>query len=442
MIASANAWAIVLILLLLWGRDRARQWKLLAAYFGGLALLGLVGGFTPQALAVGEITIPAVAVPVYYSIWTNSTTAFLLLLLNRRIRAIGPILFLGLLIAAIGPLLGIVLGGSLLNLVTMLLVESGAEVTSAVYGPDVLAILVALLIFSWPTWLAVRWLAQKYRRKKFSEQMLTLSVVVFVLSAERIVSHLAAEASHWGWLYLASFVVFVAVTWFGLRPLQRAAAERPNPRLLLLRVFGSRRRSERFFDLLGARWRYAGSIRLIAGTDLATSSLDPGRFLDFLGRRLRQTFINTPDDLDQRLASMDLLPDPDGRFRINEFLCAREMWQAAVSRLMPQSDIVAMDLRGFSRNNQGCLFEIQALFNTVPADRLVFVVDKSTDYPFLHDTMLTSWHRMIPLSPNRTGGSRVLRILKTRQSDVAAVRWLMQIGDDLMLKTADYRLAP
>src|SRR5215207_3742182 len=87
--------------------------------------------------------------------------------------------------------------------------------------------------------------------------------------------------------------------------LQRAATERPNARLLLLRVFGSRRRSERFFDLLGARWRYAGSIQLIGGPDLATSSLDPGRFLDFLGRRLRQTFINTPDDLDQRLASMD-----------------------------------------------------------------------------------------------------------------------------------------
>jgi hypothetical protein len=46
-------------------------------------------------------------------------------------------------------------------------------------------------------------------------------------------------------------------------------------RLLFLRVFGSPTRSEKLFDLLAARWRYAGSIELIGATDVARGRFEP-----------------------------------------------------------------------------------------------------------------------------------------------------------------------
>ena len=60
-----------------------------------------------------------------------------------------------------------------------------------------------------------------------------------------------------GWVGLAAFGVHKAVTLIGMGPAARAAHRRTPVRLLLLRVFGRRRSSERLYDLLGARWHYA-----------------------------------------------------------------------------------------------------------------------------------------------------------------------------------------
>jgi hypothetical protein len=45
-----------------------------------------------------------------------------------------------------------------------------------------------------------------------------------------------------------------------------------------------------------------------------------------------------------------------------------------------------MDLRNLSSGNAGCVFEIRELLDTVPAERLVFVVDRTTDQAFLEQT--------------------------------------------------------
>ena len=107
-----------------------------------------------------------------------------------------------------------------------------------------------------------------------------------------------------------------------LRPTMAAAISRPPARLLLLRVFGFGRRSRRLLDLLGTRWRLLGSIDLIAAPDLASRTVEPSTFLEFIRGRLRHLFIRTPDDLRQRLAAIDHRPDPDARFRINQLFCS------------------------------------------------------------------------------------------------------------------------
>jgi hypothetical protein len=234
------------------------------------------------------------------------------------------------------------------------------------------------------------------------------------------------------------FPLYKAVVWLGLRPLAAAAASHPPARLLLLRTFGFRRRTERFYDLLGARWRYAGPIQLIAAPDLAGRSIDPDEFLDFLSGRLRHRFIIEPTDLERRFAEIDNRPDPDGRFRVNEFFCGNDTWRPAVRRLMAESDMVVMDLRGFSTGNQGCLFELQSLIDTVPVARVVLLTDRSTDAPFLQQTLARCWQTMAPASPNREATGAVT-LLETGGRDVAAVEMLFRIADGILASTPTNR---
>ena len=72
-----------------------------------------------------------------------------------------------------------------------------------------------------------------------------------------------------------------------------------------------------------------------------------------------------------------------------------------LKRLARDSDAVLMDLRGFLPDNQGCVFEINELLNVVPLDRVVFVIDATTDLAFLRETFATGWGALAADSPNR-----------------------------------------
>ena len=58
-----------------------------------------------------------------------------------------------------------------------------------------------------------------------------------------------------------------------------------------------------------------------------------------------------------------------------------------LSRLVRESDAVLMDLRGFTRDNAGCVFELKELARMVPLERVVFVIDRRTDETLLMQTL-------------------------------------------------------
>jgi len=234
-----------------------------------------------------------------------------------------------------------------------------------------------------------------------------------------------------GWLGLGVFALYKAISVLGMRQAVRAVRASAPARLLLLRVFGRRRRSERLFDLLAARWRYAGSIQMIGAPDLAGSTLGPSRLLDFLGGRLRQRFIFDPADLPARLTPADTRCDIDARHRVIELFCGNDVWQAAVRALMARSDLVAMDLRSFSQQNQGCLYELQALLNDVAVERIVLLVDANTDQMLLSRTLGACATCLGPQSPNRDRAASVT-LLDVSAGELAAVAWLQSRGDSLM----------
>ena len=65
--------------------------------------------------------------------------------------------------------------------------------------------------------------------------------------------------------------------------------------------------------------------------------------------------------MDERLARRDDRPDPDGRFRVNQFFCHRNTWKPTLDRLVASCDAVLMDLRNFDENREGCRYEIRRL---------------------------------------------------------------------------------
>jgi hypothetical protein len=70
-----------------------------------------------------------------------------------------------------------------------------------------------------------------------------------------------------------------------------------------------------------------------------------------------------------------------------------------VTKLMGQSDLVAMDLRAFTSKKKGCIFELGTLINEVPLDHVELLIDKTTDETFLRRTLADFWRNINPQSP-------------------------------------------
>ena len=149
--------------------------------------------------------------------------------------------------------------------------------------------------------------------------------------------------------------------------------------MLLLRVFGFQKRTEKLFDRVAERWRFEGPVAMIAGADLALRSVDVDEVLAFVRGEIESRYVSGATDLASRLQALDAGVDPDGRFRIGEFFCFDNTWRPALRALVERARVVLMDLRGFTKANAGCVFELEQLSALGAVGRCVFVVDSTTD---------------------------------------------------------------
>jgi hypothetical protein len=78
-----------------------------------------------------------------------------------------------------------------------------------------------------------------------------------------------------------------------------------------------------------------------------------------------------------------------------------------------------MDLRGFTTERRGCIFELSALINQVPMGRVVLLTDRTTDLPLLRETVTRLWATMDQRSPNARGDSGHLRVIEFTEATPA-----------------------
>ena len=347
-------------------------------------------------------------------------TLLLFAFLNRRVRAVGPLVFTFMVLAVLGSALALAAAGSNEGLIADIGVTVGLGGSGAFIGFGLLG----FAVFGLVGWLALRWIGVLYEHKKISDQSVTLDSIWLLFGVGQSIL-LVFDGAVWILSGLVAFATYKIVAWAGFSLSGRDTASENTPNLLLLRVFSLGKRSERLFDALAKHWRHIGSIHLIAGPDLAATTIEPHEFLDFLGGTLARRFIDGPDTLNRRISEMDLKPDPDGRFRVNDFFCHEDTWQMTLFRLVGESDAVLMDLRSFSEQNAGVVYEINELIDLVPLERIVFVVDETTDEQFLRQTIQGAWDRISPTSPNRSSTPEQLRLFRFMGSHDGELRHLL-----------------
>jgi len=272
----------------------------------------------------------------------------------------------------------------------------------SVTGNLVLLLFVGMVPTGIIGWLLLRWLGRLYRRRRISDQSIILDAVWLIFSFAQSPTTGAVSGSGVSFtIAIGAFIAYKLTSAAGFRLLRtRAERDQQASKLLLLRVFSLGTRSERLFAGFTKLWRYVGSVRMIAGPDLATSTVEPHEFLDFVAGRLQRRFITGPDTLEQRISETEQRRDVDNRFRVADFFCHDDTWQMVLRRLAKDSDVVLMDLRGFSQSNRGCVFEINELLHVMLLRHIVFVVDRTTDEHFLAQVFASAWTTVTKTSPN------------------------------------------
>lgn len=213
----------------------------------------------------------------------------------------------------------------------------------------------------------------------------------------------AQEAVYVTLLLFASAIAYVVVLRWRLVNLERQYPPSPPFNLLALRVFGSP--SLKDFMVLTSKWRWLGTTQRLDGPDTAGDR--SGDVLAMLQGRLDTRIVKNERDLEEALAHFTEKPDHELRYPLNSFQCTDATWRTALDRLLTLADIIVMDLSGFSQDRLGCKYELRKLIDAQVLDRVLLLIDESTDRILLESVLKQAWHAACKESPNRQMPHRV-----------------------------------
>ena len=396
------AWPVVVTTCLVAAATWRTRLLLFGLYFLTIIFLGIITLINNSLSSWLQI--------IFLWFLTNFPAALLLLLfINRRFQAVGPLVLTFMILAVTGSVL---LPRIVNDNETLLrfIVHMGVSAGLSGFGIFIGLSLLGFILFGVVGWLVLQGIGHWYQQKKISAHSITIDAIWLLFGIFQSIG-LLFEGEHWFLISLLAFIVYKVVSRIGFAWLQpRFPTHQQKVNLLLLRVFSLGKRSEGLFDVLAMYWRYIGNIRLIAGPDLATSTMEPHEFMEFLSGKLARQFIDSAQTLNLRISGMDLGPDYDGQFRVNDFFCYDDTWRMVLSRLVLESNVVLMDVRGFSSRNAGCIFEISELINVMPLGQVLFIVDGTTDEAFLRQIVKQAWENMKSTSPNRHSQAGPLRL--------------------------------
>jgi hypothetical protein len=393
--------------------------KFFIAYAIAYIFMGVIGVIRNQEFSFAQLF-------VLWILMNGPVTLFLLFITSRNIRSIGPLVFAFLLTAFTGAYV----------IIDIFSKSEGLMYLSSVIGSQLgvnavmiftFFILTGLVLFAPLGWLFLRWIGKRYQSKKMSEQSLSLDTLWIIFGFFQSFA-LISDNFKLAFTGIVAFVALKITIWMTRRLLYGKTPNIPSDHvLMLLRVFSLGKKSESLFDATTRNWLQIGSMCMLSGPDLATSTLEPHEFYDFIGGRLSRQFIHDENDLEHKLSEIDLLPDPDGRYRVNEFFCMANTWQITMQKLAGKCSAVLMDLRSYSGIHEGSTFELIHLLNSFPVKKIVLLTDQSTDSVFLKTTVNSILGNPGNLSINAGLKAGDLQIVDFRENDQAEMKKLHEL---------------
>lgn len=362
--------------------------------------------------------------PILWLMLVGPATLMLAAFMARRWRAVGPLVLALLVFAWTGAFGTLAVFQQLsedgLRALVGAAMQVGVGAMTVLYG----GALLGFVVFALLGWGILYWLARRYEHYAMSDELLQVSSVVMLFAIVASVS-LALNGSLWIFTALVGFAAWWSCVRVGFG-LTKRWRPRHHADLLLLRVFALGARSERLFAGLQRVWLRQGNIAMIAGPDLASANIEPHEFLQFMRGRTREQFIDDERELDARASHLQAAVTPDGRYRVHEFFCFDDTWRPTLQRLVRYCDAVIMDLRAFSPARQGCVWELAHLFDSIDLDRVVLVIDDTTDRAFLEATLHRLWASTSAQSPNRhKPGGPVVTVFSGREAAERDLRPLL-----------------
>ncbi|MEQ3654994.1 MAG: hypothetical protein ABNH00_03930 [Dokdonia sp.] len=136
--------------------------------------------------------------------------------------------------------------------------------------------------------------------------------------------------------------------------------------------------------------------------------------------------------LNEKIAALKANPrTPNNTFKHLPTMCYDDTWKMAVANYVTYSDVILMDLRGYSKERQGCGYEVDYLFDHTSVDKLVFLISAGS-LPLIEDLMQERWEYLKIDSPNRHNTAPKIALYESTSERNKDIQGLL----DLLIFTA------
>ncbi len=351
-----------------------------------------VAVFAYGLVAAGADPLSSAALAAATALLAATIAAFL----RPAVRGAGPPLVAALSVGMVVFAAGVALAAAFDN-------GTDGELAAEDWAWAGLYLLSLLALATAAAWRMLMRLARRYEERRFSDQQMSLHAYWALVTGccGALVLAISFDERTQGAMQWMALLMLLA--WLGWRALERMAlwwarrrAPAPCGALLMLRVFKPSARSEAFTDRFLARWRFAGPTWMIAGPDLAGGNMEPDEFFAFLRGRLRQRFIVEVEEIAPRVQALAGDRDPDGRCRVHELFCSNDSWRATVLTLMDRAGVVLLDLREYNPGRLGTRFELEAVLQRVPLQRLIVLLGAGDDPAPVESEIRDAWRLVDP----------------------------------------------
>ena len=201
-----------------------------------------------------SVTFSPFTQPTLFLTLTAAPLMIPVLAFNRFVRGtVGPVFIAFALVLMLGSIV-------FLDLIVWVTPETFGIAIKRLLGDATLRVLVGLSLAAAAATacLVLLWVTRLYRRMQLSDQTFLFDALWLSVSVWLSAYLMAQETPFVYLLGLIPFALYKLVQRFGLGRFVSSAEPLPNARLLFLRVFGSARRSEKLFDLLGRAMAVCG----------------------------------------------------------------------------------------------------------------------------------------------------------------------------------------